>query len=40
LKELQVLLKNIHRYRYSLVEINNPTEKQKRIYDKWLDIKQ
>ena len=39
LKELQVLLKNIHRYRYSLVEINNPTEKQKRIYDKWLDIK-
>ena len=40
LQELKVPLTNIYRHKYSLIEIDNPTEKQKMIYDKWLDIKQ
>ena len=39
LKELYIPLKTYHRYKYNLAEVDQPTKKQKIIYDKWLDIK-
>ena len=36
--ELNVPLKKYHRYNYELVKIDNPTDKQQKIYDKWLSI--
>ncbi len=40
LQDLIIPLKGYHRYKYKLIEIDNPTDKQKMIYNKWLDIKQ
>ena len=39
IKELDITLKKTHNFRYKLVEINNPTEKQQMIFKKWLAIK-
>ena len=40
LKGLYVPIKKYHRYSYILVKLEKPTDKQKMIYNKWLDIKQ
>jgi len=40
LKELYMPLKKYHRHKYTLIEVEKPNDKQKMIYDKWLDIKQ
>jgi len=39
IKTLDVKLKTHHNYKYKLVKVDNPTEKQQMIYNKWLGIK-
>jgi predicted metalloprotease with PDZ domain len=39
LKSLDVKLKTHHNYKYKLVKVEKPTERQQMIYNKWLSIK-
>ncbi|MGA7837222.1 MAG: PDZ domain-containing protein [Ignavibacteriaceae bacterium] len=39
IKTLDVKLMAHHNYKYKLVKVDNPTEKQQMVYNKWLSIK-